>query len=342
MKVTVVNTIKQFEEIKSIWDSVYAADMNASVFVAWDFIRGWIDHNKNKWMVLVARPDDRNDYKAFLFLINDKNGRVLKTCDSALADHSSFVSFPEYEKDAVHGFAYFLQEQLSWERLELLEVMDRRLDFFLECFSHRKYHMKELERTVRPYIPLENSWNKYLLEHLTQKKRSKLRKLLKNIELQEELNIIDIKASAVESHIETLLRFWQMKWGEVSPSRLENLLSIFQYCFENNHLIMPILWSRNKPVGAHVSFVDHEKKCISNYIGGWDYEYSKLSPGNTLIAYEIRFAIENKLVMYDFLRGDEDYKRSSFGAIKRYNRNVVIKRKSLKSMIRGVKKRFRR
>ena len=45
------------------------------------------------------------------------------------------------------------------------------------------------------------------------------------------------------------------------------------------------------------------------YQAGFDPSFSALSPGTVLVAHTIRLAIENRLERFDFLRGDEPYKR---------------------------------
>ena len=44
------------------------------------------------------------------------------------------------------------------------------------------------------------------------------------------------------------------------------------------------------------------------YQAGYDPAYSKYSPGLTLMALVIEYAISKGLKEYDFLRGDEEYK----------------------------------
>ena len=105
---------------------------------------------------------------------------------------------------------------------------------------------------------------------------------------------------------------------------------------------MPIIWSGAEPVSASVAFVDHQKKRLYDYIGGWDEEFAKLSPGATINALGIKYAVENGFEIYDFLRGSEEYKYSSFGAVDRFNRNVVIERKSLRKTAKEIKHRIKR
>jgi len=44
------------------------------------------------------------------------------------------------------------------------------------------------------------------------------------------------------------------------------------------------------------------------YNSGFNPDFSSLSPGQVLTAYTIKDAIENGRTLYDFLRGNEEYK----------------------------------
>lgn len=332
----------KFDSLKTSWDNIYSADQQATVFVSWDFIRGWIATAGDNWLILSVRALKSKDYVAFIVLHISSNKQNLGMSYSLLSDHTSFICLPGYEKEAINVIAKFIQQHISWKKFMLQEVMDSRLDLFLECFSARKFIITELETTPCPYIPLGDTWDQYLADRLSQKGRKKLRKYLRDLENKDDLSITHIQDNNIETQIETLLTLWQMKWGEEKSSTLKSLRSIFINCYHGNHLFMPIIWSGTEPVSASVAFVDYQKKCLYDYIGGWDEKFSKLSPGATINAFGIRFATENGFEIYDFLRGSEGYKYTSFGAIDRFNRNILIEKKNLKSTAKKIKHRIRR
>jgi CelD/BcsL family acetyltransferase involved in cellulose biosynthesis len=59
--------------------------------------------------------------------------------------------------------------------------------------------------------------------------------------------------------------------------------------------------------GVLIAF--HWRDTASFYQIGWDPEQSNTSPGVLLLAASIEQAIEERLHVYDFLQGDEDYKK---------------------------------
>jgi len=342
MEVILIDQMEQFERSRENWDNLYLSDQFATVFMSWAFIRGWIGTLNGRWFVLGVKKQNSRDYVAFIVLYKSPNGKNLSLSYSEFSDHTSFICNSDYKNESIRLIAKYIQEKLNWEKLLIQEVLDTRLDIFLKCFPFMTFTIKEMDSTPCPYIQLENTWDQYLKDKLSQKGRKKLRKYLRNIENNDNFSVTFNQDDNIESQIETLLTLWQMKWGEASPSKMDTLRSIFLHCHKDNHLFMPIIWSGDEPAASSAIFIDDNKKCLYDFIGGWDDKFAKLSPGNTIIAYVIRFAIEKGYKIYDFLRGSEEYKYQTFGAIDRFNRNITIEKKSLKSTIRKMKNRIRK
>lgn len=66
MKITVIDNIGQFEKIKAAWDAVYLGDPNATVFLSWGWIRGWIESTNYNWSIIAIKSNDTSQYIAFM------------------------------------------------------------------------------------------------------------------------------------------------------------------------------------------------------------------------------------------------------------------------------------
>jgi tetratricopeptide (TPR) repeat protein len=86
---------------------------------------------------------------------------------------------------------------------------------------------------------------------------------------------------------------------------------------------MPVLWRGDKPLAALGSFIDRQKQALLYFVAGRDESCNDPPPGLVLHAHSIRWAIENGLKTYDFLRGDESFKYS-YGATDRHIRYLLI------------------
>lgn len=340
MQVTTINQLNQFEQIKTAWDAVYSADSHAQIFLSWAWLRGWFEVTPNPWIVLAVSLDKKSPYVGFFpltMLVVKKYGlslfHELRMGGDPAADYTGFVCLPEYEKEAISAFAAYVQQHLRWDVLLLKDVLDLRLDSFLKCFSDRNFNVQQFNSTSCPYLPLPNTWEQYLRDFLGSKSRKNLRYALRQIESRDEFCFISAQTDNIDSQIQALLTLHQMQWGLKPESSLKLYRSIFRRCFENNRFWLNVLWSATTPVAATGIFVDSKKKTYYGYMTGYNPEFSKLSPGRVMMAYSIRHAIENGFQIYDFLRGDEDYKFTYFGAQERFNTSVMIAGTSLRGTL---------
>lgn len=337
MQVSIINNLKQFQQLKTNWDAVYSADPNAQIFVSWSWLRSWFEVTPYAWSILAIQLDRNSPYIAFfpIALRSVKKCKIhvfreLHMGGYYLADYTGFVCLPEYEEQAITTFAIYLQQHFKWDSFQLTDVSDPRLDIFLKCFSQKKFNFHQANATCCPYIPLPTTWEQYLQDFLGANTRQNLRKKLRQIESLKEFNFIPTQANNLEIQIEALLKLWQMRWGVRSESELNIYRNIFQRCFENDCLWLNVLWNETTPVAGIAIFMEQQKKVFYFYITGYDDNFSKLSPGRVMLAHSIKYAIENGFEVFDFLRGDEDYKFSFFGAKERYNKNVTIERRNLR------------
>ena len=339
MLVRVIKGIDQFDELKTTWNEVYSADPQAQIFLSWSWLRGWFEVTPHEWFVLALQPDRDSPYVAFLPLAISpvqKYGLnifdILHMGGNDFADYTGFVCPPEYEEEALYHFAQHIKERVKWEYFEMRDVLDSRMDKFLQYFysSEEQFTVEKNTYNSCPYIPLPDSWEEYLQTFLGSKSRKNLRYALRQFEAQSQFKLVEINIDNLGSQIEALLTLWQMQWGDKPESRLNIYRSLFQKCGENNSLWLSVIWDGKIPIAATGMFVDHLRKTTCGYMTGYHPDYSKFSPGRVMMAYSIQKAIANNFKVYDFLRGDEDYKFSFFGAKQRFNYVAKITRRNMR------------
>lgn len=342
MKISVIDKIEQYEQLKPNWDEVYSADPNTTVFVSWGWMRGWIDTKSCDWSVLAAQPDDASPYVAFMPLgMSANKGTAFRSLFLGGAGHpgsdnTGFVCLPEYAEIALPAFASFIQENIKWDRLDLRSVFDPRLDIFLRCFLQRNFYLQEDKINSCPHIMLPDSWDQYLKESLGKRVCENLKYYTRKIEKIQDFRISHVQTDNLETQIETMLMLLQTRFVQMSEEILNRYRAIFGRCFENNCLLLTISWDGTTPIAGEAAFLDQKKKIITSFKKAFNDKYAGFSPGNVMTGYIIRYAIENGFRIYDFGEGAENYK-SLFGTTERYNRNVSI---SPKTLLGSLKKRI--
>ncbi len=76
---------------------------------------------------------------------------------------------------------------------------------------------------------------------------------------------------------------------------------------EKDQLYFKFLMADNQPVSFRYGFLD--RSVYYDYQTGYDPDYSKDRPGFLIVALVIKELIDLKVTRYDFLRGDEPYKK---------------------------------
>ena len=337
MQVSRVDSISQFDQLQANWESVYAADSYAHIFVSWTWLRGWFAITPFDWFVLAIRPDNESPHVSFLPLIlrglrihEFRPVRVLHLGGQPLAFYTGFVCLPEYEEEALVTFAAYIQEQLAWDSFQMEEVLDPRLDVFLQCFSIEEYDIRQSYGMPSLYIPLPDDWDSYLQNRLGPKTRRNLRRSLRKIDNGNGYWMTHTQLDTVERDIEVLLMLWQWRWGAKPMANWHR--KILRCSFENNGLWLKVLWNGQTPVAALAGIVDQNKHTFYAYIVGHNDKYTKLSPGKIMFGNSIRYAIEDGFQIYDFTLGADDYK-ISLDARQRSTKRITIKRRGFRNTV---------
>ncbi len=326
MPLTRIDTLQQFDELRPIWEEIYAADPHTNFFVSWTWLRGFFESTRLPWLVLAFQPSKASTYTAFLPLSLDdrktSHERELRLGSAPLADYSGFLCLPEDEEEALTSFATYIKKELAWDRFSMKHVLDPRIGRFLACFTEKQFSIEPPSRMSCLYIPLPESWEMYWEGCLSHHTRKNLRQKTRRVETLDGNRITHVSAGEFDRHVAIVLEFWEQQWG-----RKASVFPVFfRRCFENEQLALMILWNFDVPLAARAAFIDRTKKIYYSFISGYNHEYAPLSPGKFLMIHTIRYAIENGMQTYDFLRGDEDYKLS-FGVKERYTNSHLIEQK---------------
>ncbi len=334
-RVSTVKDLDALSELEVAWAAVHHLDPEATVFTSWAWIRGRLETLPEPWSVLVVRSDD-GTVDGLLPLRQlpavDGEGPGLAMAGSPLADYTGFLCIPTAQDEVLAALASYIRDDLEWQRVEIRDARDARLEAFLQLFPQHRFEIQRHEPTPCPYIDLEpflgfdDPWEAYLRAAPKPRMRRKIRHDMEEIQRLAGLRHTHVEDDG-DLQISTMLKLWQLRWGERSEAELAQYRSVFQSCLESDCLWLDILWDRDVPISARLIFLDPKKRSFCDYITCYDQRYGEYSPGIVIAAHSIRAAILGGYQTFDFLRGDEYYK-FSLGAELRHTDNVTILRKS--------------
>jgi len=344
VRVEVIETILSFERLEQDWNAVYDADPDAQFFLSHRWLSGWLAWIAGPWFILAAKANDAVDapYVAFLPLRTSvKKSEVgfhneLNMAGNFAADYTGILCRPGFEHLAIPAFARHMK-QMSWARfnLENARISEARYRLLVAHFPKSGFEISQVSRVGKvdgidnalcPFATLPADWNAYL-DGLSANTRQKIRRLLKQFESSDEYRITAATSETIARDLDTLLRFWEIKWtprkGDLVHSLIRSNRAMLTQSFKSDLLYLPTLWKGDRPLAALATFMDRRKRSFLFYMTGRDESFDGLPPGLILHAHSIRYAIENGFTEYDFLRGNESYKYS-FGVKERRIRCTVI------------------
>jgi CelD/BcsL family acetyltransferase involved in cellulose biosynthesis len=166
-----------------------------------------------------------------------------------------------------------------------------------------------------PVIALPASWDDYL-NGLEKKQRHELRRKLRRAEnhpVPARLRFVE-PGEDLEAATESLLRLMAYevrKSGFLTEAMRRQFHQTVRAAAENGWLQLAFLEVGGVPAAGYLNFDYRDRIWVYN--SGINPEHTTLSPGWVLLAHLIRWAIENGRSEFDFLRGDEAYKRQLGG-----------------------------
>jgi CelD/BcsL family acetyltransferase involved in cellulose biosynthesis len=347
MHVDLIDDFEAFERLRPNWEAVYAADPESQFFLTWQWLWDWLHVHQTPWLVLAAKPKPTDtEYVAFLPLkmrVGFKPGtgfyNTLGLAGDGYSDYNGVLTRPEHEAAAVPALAEHVKRRLDWAefRFDNLAGSERRRRMLLAPFDRIRFtHQRisyldkraNIDNGLCLSLELACDWEAYLAG-LSASSRQKMRRLLRKVEEGDEHRITVSGLDTVERDIRALMHFWEIKWGERKGERLAGILErntiMLNRCAQAGTLFMPVFWCGERPVALFASLLDRRKKSLFFLITGRDETFDELPVGYILHAYSIRYAIANGVATYDFLHGDEPYKRL-FGPVRETRLGPLILR----------------
>lgn len=334
LQIRSVESLRELEQLEIGWRAVFASDPISSVQQSWPWIRGWAERSAG-WLVIAAEMPVSRVPVAFVLLSrhsDDPRSQTLCLGGHDLAAHTAFVCQPRLAEDAIRGFAQFIQGHVQWRTFMLRNVADPRLHLFIHHFSSAGFQISRLPVTPCPRISLPDTWEKYLQSLVGPETRKTLRKKLRRTYQQTMWRASVATPETLDEHASILLELCQRRWGKKPAGMTQKVRSIFTACISEKSLFLVVLWDQNVAVAALAGYLDQKNRVFNCFMTGWNSRYARLSPGITVIATSIHYAIVHRYREYDFGRGAEEYKFLLGGEVSD-NQNRIIRHRGMREKV---------
>ncbi len=318
MELTVYRDASAFVELESEWNALLSRAPINHIFYTWEWQKTWWEaYQPGELLILACREGNALRGIAPLFLTESPRGRSLQIIGCVdVTDYLDFIVDGEHLSPVFGVFAdYFAEHRAEFDLLDFCNIphnspTQRILPALLKS---RGFNTAVEQQEVCPVIDLPEDWRGYL-SLLDKKQRHEVRRKLRRIQgsersidwyivngfhdLDEEVSQFVRLMAASDPEKERFLQ---------DDGNLRFFKAIVPLLHERGWLQLNFLTVGAERAAAYINFVYGERVMVYN--SGLDHQdYGDLSPGIVLLAYNIKYAIEQGFRYYDFLRGDEAYK----------------------------------
>lgn len=246
---------------------------------------------------------------------------------------SDFLDFIVREQDLpafLSGLIDFLLNDSilpAWNLLDLTNILDDSpsLNALKLEAARRGWDFKESRIQPSPWIALPSNFETYLAG-IDKKQRHEVRRKLRNLEASpvEDGFYIVQKGDELQAEVDAFLDMMAQdpsKQAFLTQPMRQHIHNTARAAFNHGWLQLAFFTINGQKAAASMSFLYDGRLWLYN--SGWEWAYREFSPGWLHLAYQIMWATENSIAVFDFMRGDEDYKYK-FGGVDRYVNRVTL------------------
>ncbi len=306
-----------FDEIKEGWQSLEIHGHISTPFQTYEWMNIWWQHYGQKYkklLLLAAYKVDELIGIAPLFCDTvwlKKRVRifnVVRFIGAREIDYQNIILIPQYAEEAINAVWRYLKQNYSKYIIYLCDLPEDSIIWKVET---KKYFSGSIVKKdfVCPIIVFPEKWDEYWRK-LGKSTRESLNrhknKMSKGAWVVEKYNnYSDIIADNLFN-----LHYikWQMNPQNPNLFRLEKYeKDIMKFLSKKGWLRLQFLNYNGQRIAGSFMYDYHGARYFHK--GGYDLRYRNFSPSTILHIEAIKDAFDNGLKSYDFLRGDETYKR---------------------------------
>jgi CelD/BcsL family acetyltransferase involved in cellulose biosynthesis len=329
-----IASLAEFEAERARWDELYSADPAANAFLSWSWLRAALPVVKQRWQIVLLRegetlvaalPLARRPIPSRWLPI----AAELTFATDPLADYQGMLCRPGREHDAARAFVAAIRA-LRWDRAAFGDVADDRFDLVLAGLrDDATATVTGVTRCLSVALPAD--WETFTRQ-LGRTTRQHTAQRLRKLSALDGFHTTVACEGDFDVHLDALLEMNHKRWGGSRERARAKYGRLFAAAQRTGALRLLVIWSGEQPIAACASFVDPVRGTYGFYQSGYEPAFASLSPGNVMVSTAICDAIEGGYRVFDFLRGDEPYKRA-YASDVTVTRHHRVSRRNLRAAV---------
>lgn len=296
------------------WNGLLDRSKYPSVFLTWQWQRQWAQaFTPERPLRLLSVTDDDGSLVGLLPLYEEDSARLRLLGGVDVSDYLDVIAVAGREEEVWHALLqHRVAQPVEWD-LHAIRAVSPTMSLVPALAPAYGLQVGTTVEERCPVLSLPETWDGYLAG-LSGKDRHELRRKIRKLERE-------LPGAVVRFHdtdegwdqaLSVFLRLHRL--SKVGKARfMDEQMERF---FRDATLALARagwarLWFLDHEEGAVAAFLCLEHAgTVGLYNSGFDPLYASLAPGIVLLAHVIRDAIDRRIRIFDFLRGEESYKQS--------------------------------
>ena len=295
-------------ELEQPWKQLVRESAGATPFQTWEWHSIWWKHYAKSRRPVIFQVYEGDELVGLMpLMISRGPWRTVRAMASGASDYLHPLVRSGCESLVASSLTQALRDMKDVDLIDLHQI--RETEQLSEVFPAKK----AMHQATCLVLDLPTTFDEYLAT-LNKSLRYDVRRLDKELFKSGDASIEEIQPEGVREGMETFFETHRRRWrkrglpGAFVGSRSEKFHQEWaEVAARNGWLWLSVLVYRGARVGTiYAMRLGH---ACYYYQAGFDPDASSISPGSLLVGHTIRRAINEGIARFDFLRGDEPYKR---------------------------------
>jgi CelD/BcsL family acetyltransferase involved in cellulose biosynthesis len=307
IRLDVVRGPELFPRLRDEWTRLSNGSEGGGPFQTWEWQSIWFRHLGRGRTPLAFTVREGNDLVGLMtFVITGGPWRVLRPLGIGPSDYLQPLAREGSEEAVAEAIAEALEREPAIDLVDLQQLRETQ-----PLATRCRTDLRTTQATCL-VLDLPKTYDEYL-KCLGKSLRYDVKKLDKTLFSDGRAEIRAVARDQVQKGFDAFLELHRARWRKRHlPGAFIGRIVDFhrewiEAASERGWLRMSLLDLDGQLAGA-IYALSHGRT-VYYYQAGFDPDRSSVSPGTLLVAHTIRKSIEEGAVRFDFMRGDEPYKR---------------------------------
>jgi CelD/BcsL family acetyltransferase involved in cellulose biosynthesis len=305
------------DRLREPWRELADASETASPFQTWEWHSTWWKHFRRSKRPYIVQVYEGEDLVGLMPLAQKlAPWRVLRTIGSGSSDYLHPLVRAGREREVAETLFEHLDGLKGIDLVDLHQVRETQPLAQLWRASQAAGELAPqtpIDQATCLVLDLPGSYDEFLAM-LGKSLRYDVRRLDKNVFATGKARIVPAEQYGTQKALDRLFETHKKRWrrrglpGAFLGERVQAFHREFaELLVQRGGLWLSVLEVEGQAMGAIYAL--RQGKTCYYYQAGFDPAAGSISPGTLLVAHTVRRAIDEGLAHFDFLRGDEPYKR---------------------------------